>query len=411
MNGYLNNKNKKECCGCGACAQVCPKKAITIEKDEEGFFYPVVDKKKCINCNLCHKVCQFEKQPVKNKGSKYAFGGYNKDWNVREASTSGGAFSAIADVFCDNNYVIFGAESKKLKVFHSYIDNKNNIGKYRKSKYSQSVIGDTYKEVKEFLKEGKKVLFSGTPCQVAGLYKYLLNSDTSNLLTIEVVCEGVPSPLYVEKLDNYLYSKYNSRIDNLDYRYKDSKKKNKAKWDFEVMKIILENGKVLKKDRWFNPYWNIWLNHLMSRPSCYNCPYTTQDRVADITLGDLWGVHLYCPELYGKNGGSSLAVANTKKGKEVLKLAEKNMYGHTLKFEDALKYQSPMRKQISYNDKRELFMKDLMNSNLTYKDIVNKWYERPTIKLLYSKYIWGNRNKVWLWNLKNKRRQSNERDD
>jgi len=159
--------------------------------------------------------------------------------------------------------------------------------------------------------------------------------------------------------------------------------------------------KTMIKDRWFNPFWSIWLKHLMSRPSCYECPFTTQERCADITLGDLWGVHLYCPELYGKNGGSSLVIANTSKGKEVVKAAQEQMYGHELKFEDALRYQGPMRKSIGKNTQREECMRDLQ-STMSYDEINAKWATAPSLKLLYQKYIWGNRQKIWWWNIKQK---------
>ena len=402
MKGYLNTLNKKECCGCNACVQICPNGAISLVEDEEGFKYPVVDESKCIKCGLCHKVCQYEEHLNKNADKKEVFGGYNKDWQARLNSTSGGAFTAIVDAYCDNNYAVFGATSEGLSVYHKCINDKNEIDLLRKSKYSQSDIGDMYKKTRECLKNNIKVVFSGTPCQIAGLKKYLMNINIDNLLTVEVVCEGVPSPLYMRKLEDYLCKKYSSRIRNLDYRYKDSKKENHGKWDFEVMKIQLENGKELKKDRWFNPYWNIWLNHLMSRPSCYECAYATIDRVADITLGDLWGVHLYCPELYGNNSGSSLVVANSEKGKKVLEQAKKYMYGHNLDFETAIKYQKPFRECISYNDNRDAFIEDLKNPNMTYNDIVKKWYEKPTFKLLWSKYVWGNRQKVYVLNAKNK---------
>ena len=149
----------------------------------------------------------------------------------------------------------------------------------------------------------------------------------------------------------------------------------------------------------------------MSRPSCYHCPFATSHRIADITLGDLWGVHLYCPELYGHNAGSSLIVANTDKGKKVLNKAKENMYGHDLPFTDVLKYQSPMRKCISENIKRNEFIRDLSNDELTYNDIIKKWYQKPNIKLLWSKYIWGNRQKIFFWNLRNNRRNKHERND
>lgn len=405
MNGYLNTNNKNECFGCEACKQVCPKQAISMVEDEEGFRYPKIDKEKCIKCQLCNSICPYENMPERYSDNKYAFGGYHKDWNVRDASTSGGAFSAIVNSYCDSNYVIFGAASKRLKVYHTYIEDKTKIDIFRKSKYSQSEIGTAYIDAKKFLKDGKKVLFSGTPCQIAGLKSYLKNMDLEKLLTVEVICEGVPSPYYMKKYDEYLKNKYNSNIQKIDYRYTDTYKfKNLkyGKWDFQVMSIKLENGKKIKKDRWINSFWEIWLSHLMSRPSCYNCQFTNINRVADISLGDLWGVHLYCPELYGKNGGASLIICNTQKGFNCIEIAKKELYGHELDFNTALKYQSPLRKSIENNPKREEFLKDLTNSNMNYKVLYKKWYTKPSIKLLYSKYIWGNRQKILLWNVKNK---------
>lgn len=422
---YLDTNEKTECFGCEGCAQVCPKEAIGMEEDEEGFRYPVINQDKCINCGLCRKVCPHSHMPEKHESDKYAFGGYNTDPETRFDSTSGGAFSAIVDAFCDDNYVIFGAEAKGLLVFHSYITDKKEIGKFRKSKYSQSKIGFSYRNARKFLQDGKKVLFTGTPCQIAGLISYLgaTKTDRTNLLTVEVVCEGVPSPLYVRKLDKMIENKYGSPIGSLDYRYTGKSILSHGKWDFEKMRMItrgrggyklhgkwdfqemrielMNKKKVLVKDRWFNPFWSIWLQHLISRPSCYKCPFTTQGRVADITLGDLWGVHLYCPELYGNNGGSSLVVCNTEKGKEVFMKAQGKMYGHELAFVDALKYQGPMRKPIAENPLRDECMNDL-RSDMSFKEINKKWAKKPTVKLLFQKYVWGNRQKVFVWNLKQK---------
>ena len=420
---YLDTDNKAECFGCEACGQICPKSAIEVHEDDEGFRYPVIDVDKCVECGLCRKVCPHEHMPEKYEDNKYVFGGYHKNSDIRFNSTSGGAFSAIVDAFCDDNYVIFGAESKGLLVFHSYITDKKELGKFRKSKYSQSIMGLSYRNVRKFLNEGRKVLFSGTPCQIAGLLSYLdaTNSNRNNLLTVEVVCEGVPSPLYIRKLDRAVEKKYGSPIASLDYRYTGKSILSNGTWDFEKMRLKIEGGvfkyhgkwdfqemrielmdkkKVLIKDRWFNPFWSIWLQHLMSRPSCYKCPFTTKGRVADITLGDLWGVHIYCPELYGNNGGSSLVVCNTEKGKSIFTKAQKNMYGHELSFEDALKYQGPMRKPIADNPEREHFIHDL-KSDMEYASLNKKWSKPPSIKLLVSKYIWGNRQKVFMWNIKN----------
>ena len=177
-----------------------------------------------------------------NEGLQYVFGGYIKDENVRFNSTSGGAFSAIVDAYCDENYVIFGAEADGLKVFHSYITDKKDLEKFRKSKYSQSKMGSCYKDVRTFILQGKKVLFSGTPCQVAGLKTFLQNTDTSNLLTVEVVCEGVPSPLYIRKYEYSLIAKFKRKIKALDYRFKGKSCFNCSKWDFEAVKVLTKSG-------------------------------------------------------------------------------------------------------------------------------------------------------------------------
>jgi len=399
--------DKAECCGCEACVQVCAHNAIRMVEDFEGFRYPVIDPSICKECGLCEMVCQYYDMPAKYQEEKFVFGGYIKNPQIRFESTSGGAFSAIVDAFCDENYVVFGAKAEGIRVFHSYIEDKKDLNVFRKSKYSQSIIGDSYKQVRSFLIEGRKVLFSGTPCQIAGLRSFLRNVNIDKLLTVEVICEGVPSPLYVRKWEEHLKKVYGSGIASIDYRYKGNAPFQKGKWDFEQVKIVSRLGKtVVKRDRWFNPFWSIWLNHLMSRPSCYKCRFTTSERISDITLGDLWGVHLYCPELYGKNGGSSLVVCNSAKGKAVFAKAQGQMLGHELVFSDALRYQSPMRKSISENPDRELFMRDLQSA-LSFIAINKKWAKRPSFKLLWQKYIWGNRQKVFFWSLKNKLRYNN----
>lgn len=405
---FLDTSIKAECFGCEGCIQICPRNAINLFEDNEGFRYPRIDADKCINCGLCRKVCPYSNKVEKHEEDKYVFGGYSLNQEIRFNSTSGGAFSVIVDAFCDDNYVIFGAESRGLLVFHSYITDKRELGKFRKSKYSQSLIGSSFRDAKTFLDEGKKVLFSGTPCQIAALLSYFNSSKTDmrKLLTIEVICEGVPSPLYMRKMDDMLEKKHGARIDLLDYRYTGKSILAHGTWDFEKMRVKIGGNTVesaitskeIVRDRWFNPFWSIWLQHLMSRPSCYKCPYTTKGRVADITLGDLWGVHKYCPELYGNNGGSSLVVCNTVKGKREFAKAQGSMYGHELLFGDALKYQGPMRKPISENPDREKCMHDLQSS-MSFKEINRKWAKPPSVLLLFRKYVWGNRQRVFIWNI------------
>mgnify|MGYP000972150083 FL=1 len=219
-------------------------------------------------------------------------------------------------------------------------------------------------------------------------------------LTVEVICEGVPTPLYLKSYNEYITAKYHSSVKSIDYRYKDFKSYFNhliGRWDFQVMQLSLENNRKFKTDRWFNPFWSIWINHLMSRPSCYHCPYTTPERLADISLGDLWGVHLYCPELYNHNKGASLIICNSIKGKEAF-LSTKDLFvGHELNYETAIRYQGPLRKRITPNSDRALFIQDL--KSMPYIALCKKWSTPPSLKLLWQKYIWGNRQKILFWKL------------
>ena len=395
MLGYLVTCKKEECFGCGACYQICPRNAISMKSDEEGFRYPVIDEALCIHCDKCRNICPVNSTSDKNKEEQLAWGGYHKTSSIREQSTSGGAFTAIAEVWIKDGAVVFGAEMiTPTRIVHTLISDINESGRLRKSKYLQSDTGTTYKQVKQLLREHRKVLYSGTPCQIAGLRSYLGSDFQSpNLLTVEVVCEGVPSPIFTEKYILSLEKKYKKKVVCIDWR-----DKNKSKWDFEFTRVTFEDSKEYKLSRWFNPFWSIWLKHLMSRPSCYICPFTTKERVADITIADLWGVHLYCPELYGNNGGSSLVVCNTQRGKDTWGLASVSMFGHTLDLDEAIKYQSPMRKCIDNNPDREEFIKDL--KELDYNTLCKKWATKPTLRLLFQKYVYGNRQKVALWKLK-----------
>lgn len=393
--GFLDTRNKETCFGCEACAQVCPKNAITMQTDDEGFGYPFIDNSKCIKCDLCHKVCPYENPPEKFDNNKQVLGGCHKDIKIRNQSTSGGAFSAIMDVYNNGDSIVFGAVADGVKVYHKAAYSQTERAALRKSKYLQSEIGSTFQQVKDLLKKEKHVIFSGTPCQIAGLKSFLQNTDISNLLTVEVVCEGVPTPLFINKYADFIQQKYGAKVIALDYRYKDNNK-----WDFQVMRTELSNGKIIKKDRWFNPFWSIWLNHLMSRPSCYKCPFTTIARSADITLGDLWGVHLYCPELYANNTGSSLIIANTPKGKDVLCLLTEQWKGHSLDFTTALKYQKPLRNPITYNEDRPKFMQDLIA--MDYEKLCRIYTRKPTLKLLFSKYLIKKRPWIWWTQLKTK---------
>ncbi len=391
---YLDTGERASCTGCEACVQSCRFGAIAMLEDEEGFRYPSIDSEKCTDCGACRRTCPHGSPPTRNGYPVVVFGGHHRDPSVLEESTSGGAFSAILAGWFGQpgNRVSFGAVAHGLDVRHEVATSVAEAVKFRKSKYAQSAIGDSYAEARRLLKGGWHVLFSGTPCQVAGLKAYLGGlAESPGLLTVEVICEGVPSPLYVRAYDEKMLAERGSRIAELDYRCKDGRK-----WDFEVMSTSLESGHHFKVDRWFNAFWYVWLDHLMSRPSCYECPYACRERVADVSLGDLWGVHLYCPDLYARNAGASLVVCNSDKGAVALGDALPYLEGRELDFEDAVRYQSPMRKSIDPNPQRGAFMADLRE--MGFDDLNEKWACKPTAKLLWQKYVWGNRQKVALWN-------------
>ena len=401
---FLNTKDKKHCTGCQACIDVCPVSALHMEYDEEGFAYPVIDDSKCVHCNLCNKVCQ-ENETIEYGKVIECYGGYTLDEDIRKRSSSGGIFSLIANYCIDNGYIVFGAVSDGLDVVHREAHTKEGVTALCKSKYKQSNINGAYKRIKQLLSENHKVLFSGTPCQVEGLKLYLdvLGITSDNLLTIEVICEGVPSPIYLEKYKDYLEKKYHSKLIDYIYRSKTNRNQKICKWDFQVQKAVLKSqkDKTIELYRWFNPFYSIWLTGLMSRPSCYQCKYTKVDRVADVTLGDLWGVHIFAPELYGKNNGVSSILLNSKKAVNVFSSVKKDFYGHLLDVEIVKKYQSRLRDNIPLNGDRNSFMEDL-KSPITYKTLIKKWWGGSSFSLLWKKYVYGNRQKMFIWRIKNR---------
>lgn len=195
----LEIKDKKKCCGCEACVQRCPVQCISMRSDVEGFLYPNINQTICINCNVCEKVCpEINQSEIRRPLKVYA--AKNPDELIRLSSSSGGIFTMLAEQILKENGVVFGARfNEKWEVEHGYTDIQDGVAAFRGSKYVQSRIGDNYRQVEDFLRKGRKVLFSGTPCQVAGLKRFLHNKEYDNLLTVDVVCHGVPSPLVWRK--------------------------------------------------------------------------------------------------------------------------------------------------------------------------------------------------------------------
>lgn len=296
--------DKSLCCGCSACVQACPKQCICFDEDEQGFRYPLVNKNHCIDCGLCEKVCpclnQFDpRTPLK------VYAAINPNEEIRLKSSSGGLFTLLADAIIDEGGIVFGARfDENWEVMHDYTETKEGLEAFRGSKYVQSRISETYKQVRKFLNEGRKVLFSGTACQIAGLKRFV-RRDYDNLFTIDVVCHGVPSPLVWRDYLQYI-NPYNERVRFINMR---DKSRGWSKYSY----LIKGEDNTLYDDYAENSiYLKGFICNLFLRPSCYNCPSKSGKSNSDFTLADCWGFEETCPELFD-NRGISAVVVNTLK--------------------------------------------------------------------------------------------------
>ena len=356
--------SKKFCTGCKACEQICPKKAIVMIKNEEGFEYPEIDDK-CINCGLCKSVCPILNE-VKDSGKlekQKVFSCENIDYQVLMNSSSGGAFTSIVEAFCDYNYVIFGVEfNEKHEAVHTYVEDKNEISKYRKSKYVQSNIGDSYKLVKEFLNAERKVLFTGTPCEIAGLKQYL-RKEYDNLLTVDLICHGVPSQKVLDKYIIYAENKYKSKVRKINFR---EKTKKNGIWN---SRNILENGCKIIENEQLNSYLKGFHSNLFFRIGCYNCKFANKNRVSDITIGDSWGIEKLYPDI-DVHKGQSLLIVNTKKGERIYKTIKMYQNYKEIDIQFAVNTNLQLKKPAILNKKRKYFFEHL--DTMEFDKLINK---------------------------------------
>lgn len=306
--------DKSTCCGCGACKTICPKLAISMEKDEYGFIYPNINRSLCIECHLCEKVCAFKNMKVSNKKPIQSYIGINKDSKDLFRSASGGAFSAIAKAILDKNGVVIGCSwNDELNPQHIMIDNYENLYKLQGSKYVQSDAEKIFKETKKILNNNGRVFFTGTPCQVAELKKYL-GKEYDQLLTADLICHGVPNVDFFSSYKKWFENKKKCKILNVNFRDKDI-----IGWG-SVGSITFHKKNKIEKQAIFyteDPYYYLFEYGFILRDSCYNCKYACSDRKGDLTIGDFWGVQKYYPELDRSKGISALLV-NTNKGQEVI---------------------------------------------------------------------------------------------
>ena len=300
--------DKKDCSGCGACANICPKNCIRMERDEMGFAYPTVDTDVCINCGRCETVCPIL-NPAKENSPRAVLGAKNRDESVRSTSSSGGTFFELAKATISRGGIVYGcALDENLVARHIGVEAVDGLSALKGSKYVQSDVGTTYREAKKQLIEGREVLYSGTPCQIAGLKNYL-GKEYDNLLLVDVLCHGVPSPGVFEDYLGYLADKFGSKPVSVNFRNKEKS------WKRLYFEVKFENGKRYFTFCGYDRYMSMFLNNISLRPSCYDCHFTTVNRQGDITLGDFWGIGRKYPER-DDDKGISLIIVNTEKGEK-----------------------------------------------------------------------------------------------
>lgn len=312
----INSVSRKECTGCGTCINICPAEAISMQENNEGFLYPVIDEDKCTNCGLCAKRCPIlSERKNTNKKNPECYAVMATD-EIRSMSSSGGMFTLIADYILEQGgYVCGAAYNNDWSVSHIIVDNKEDVSKLRGSKYLQSNTEKCYTEIKKLLKNNKKVLFTGCPCQVAGLYGYL-GKDYENLLTMELLCHGTPSYKTFKKYLDETFPE--ADIERIEFRDKS------LNWCSSNIMIYHSSGEISVMNVKDDPYEKGFHRGLFNRESCAPCKFARLPRQADFTVADWWGIHKIKPE-YDDKKGTSLVLTNNPKAEKTFLTIKTNM--------------------------------------------------------------------------------------
>ena len=364
-----------KCTGCTACVSSCPKEAITMRMDREGFEYPVIDKQKCIRCGICKKICPTI-NPIERKigisTEETLFAAMQKDGEVRKKSSSGGAFYAFAMCILKQGGVVWAAsiEENGTKVTHICIENECDIDRILGSKYVQSNLDGVFKCIKGKLLGGKKVLFAGTPCQVAGLYSYL-RGEYENLYTVDFVCHGVPSPGVWKCYADKRASENRNGFDSISFRDKVYGWK-KYSLTFTYMDRT-KSSQMVTEDQFLRGF----IQNMIIRKSCYKCSYRKLVRSSDLTLADCWGAEYFLPE-YNDDLGISAVLVHSKKGLDLCAQAE-GLVRIPLKLNDFLRYNPSLTDGIMANANRKYFFDRFAKGNCDIDDLLRICNSRITI--------------------------------
>lgn len=361
---------KSECCGCGACMQICPQKCIKLCADEEGFYYPKISQLKCIDCNLCKNVCPIINKTPDVNNVLEAYVAYIKDKNIREKSSSGGIFTMIAQKVLNDGGIVFGAAfDTDWSVKHIGITNATDLKKLCGSKYLQSRTENCYSTVKLMLESGTTVFYTGTACQVSGLKKYL-GKHYANLITADILCHGVPSPKVWEKYLSYQEKIYNAKVSAVSFR-----KKNYG-WKSFSTEILFENQRKYEKIHTEDLYMKLFLKNICLRPSCYKCVFKDLSRESDISIGDCWGIEKYMPDM-DDNMGTSVILVHSELGQKLMQECQEKMIFRKADVDLVLPPSADSRRSVPVHKNRRRFFTYLQEG----KDL------QSLVKLVNDSYL------------------------
>lgn len=349
-------EDKHNCCGCSACASICPKHCITMIADKEGFLYPEVDIESCVDCGLCEKVCN-HLHPYDKRNPIKVLAAVNLEERIRMKSSSGGVFYVLAQEIINEGGVVFGARfDESWQVVIDYAEDIKGVESFMGSKYVQARIENAYKDTKRFLQEGRKVLFSGTPCQVAGLHKFLRKSY-NNLVTVDFICHGTPSPkvwsLYLNEVTKGI-----KNLNNVEFRSKTIGWKN-----FSInIDYNKSNGAISYVSPMTNDiYMRAFLNDLILRPSCHDCKAKGCSSQSDITIADFWGVQFIKPEM-DDDKGTSLVFIHSSRAETLLQSGHLSLA--TVDFDNVERYNTAVHSSPKPHINRSMFFERLGNEPL-----------------------------------------------
>lgn len=346
----ISVSDKGGCCGCGACAQTCPRDCITMVPDSEGFLYPQVNADSCVRCGACLHACPMGDPLPEAPQTVPGYAAQNTDEPQRLASSSGGIFAALAQWTLRNQGVVFGAAfDADFSVKHRMIQTPSDLEALRGSKYVQSQTGTTFREVKAQLESGHIVLYSGVACQIAGLRKYL-KKDYDGLYLVDVLCHGVPSPGLWQSYLRYQEKTQGAAVQSVNFRGKT------FGWKQFSMEQTFENGKSYCAAHGEDPYVTLFLEDISLRPSCHSCPFKGFPRCSDLTLGDAWGISDTMPEM-DDDKGTSLILVNSEKGARLLSQIQSQLNCKPGPLDQLLPPDADSRHPVAPHPRREAFFR------------------------------------------------------